>query len=362
MAQTERVRGLVLVCLLGLGVGAASTCASPHLPPGYVTRAAVWQARLLWGRVPIETAEPLLSPPRAEQLRLVPRVKDFAEDQLGLVGAGTYDLVHPTWDATIWNVSGCRPLAFENRTWWFPFVGTVPYLGYFDRAPADQQAARLEADGYEVWVRPAGTYSTLGWFDDPVLPGMLDWSEQRLADTLIHELVHANVWVRGSVAFNESLASFVGQRGAIAWMSTAYGPDAPEVVETVRSYEDGERFRRLLVEVVAELDQVYRDASLSDGEKLEQKASILEGLPARAGAAGLHDARRYEARLADGTWNNARLLQYRTYNRGHEAFEALYEAEGRDLRRFLDRIRALAASGGDPWAALAEATGTVSES
>lgn len=313
--------------------------ASPHQPVGYVVRAALHEATLLWGRVPLEQGVANLSSGRRARAELVPRVKAFAETELGLVGRGTYDTVHPTWDAPAWNVSGCRPLAFEARRYWFPLVGSIPYLGFFDEPTARAHAARLEAEGYETWVRPVGTWSTLGWFDDPLLPGMFDWTEQHLADTLIHEIVHANVWVRGSVAFNESLASFVGEEGALAWIAHEHGVGSPEhdaAVDGVRAdHEREDRAQR----AVAELEALYADLSLSDDQKRVRKAAVLSTLP------------------DPETWNNARLLQFRTYHRGLPAFRALYTAEGRDVRRFLDRVRAIVESGGDPWTALARTSG-----
>ena len=108
------------------------------------------------------------------------------------------------WDHTIYNVTGSAPLAFEPVVFWFPVVGSFPYLGFFDRDQARAHASGLRRQGKDVWVRTAGAYSTLGWFEDPILPHMLDWDEYSLAGTLLHELAHATLWVPGSVQFNES--------------------------------------------------------------------------------------------------------------------------------------------------------------
>lgn len=315
----------------------AALAASPHRPVGYVVRAAAFQARLLWGRVPLDRVT--LPEARAAKLARVPRIKQFAEETLGLEGRGTYDTVHPTWDTPVWNVTGCRPLAFEPRRYWFPVVGTVPYLGFFDEATARAHAERLEREGYETWGRPAGTYSTLGWFDDPLLPAMLDWSEGRLADTLIHELVHANVWVPGSVSFNESLASFVGEEGAVQWFAHDAGASSEARIAAEGALAESRAWDARISAAARALAAVYADPALDDAEKSAHRTAVFLSLP------------------GPGTWNNARLLQFLTYNRGLPAFRALYEAEGSDLHRFLDRIRRIADRGGDPWAALAEASG-----
>lgn len=347
------------LALVGSGI-------SPRTPVGFVARSAYWQARLLAGRVPLDEAPPEADPGRAANLARVPRIKEFAERRLGLVAGRTYATITPGWDRVVWNVSGCRPLAFEPKRYWFPFVGSVPYIGYFDERAARDQARRLEADGYETYVRTAGTYSTLGWFADPVLPSMLDWTELRLADTLVHELVHANVWVRGSATFNESLANFVGEQGGELWIAETYGEGSPELATAIAERDDTERWRALLAGVVEDLTDAYTRPAPDGGprppdEIARDKAAILGSMTARADAAGFHDLARYRRSLEPAGWNNARLLQYKTYNRGYAAFEALWQREHRDPRAFLDAIRALSTRGGDPWQALTAETGVPTE-
>ncbi|MEQ1505268.1 MAG: aminopeptidase [Myxococcota bacterium] len=347
----------MVAAAVAAGLALGGLAASPFDPVGYLVRAGYWQARLLWGRVPLDDAAPGLDPARRAALDRIPRIKAFAEGELGLVARGTYDTINPGWDKIVWNVSACRPLSFTPKTHWFPIVGTVPYLGFFDEGTAREQARRLDARGFETYVRQAGAYSTLGWFDDPVLPPMLDWTEQRLADTLVHELVHANVWVPGSAQFNESLANFVGTEGGVGWIVHAYGAGSAEAAAARGRADDGDRYRRLLVQVVAELRDVYQDDDATTDQKLARKNAILGSLPDRADAAGFTDPARYRTMLAPAEWNNARLLQFRTYYQGKEAFQALYVASGGTIPAFLDRIRALRDQGGDPWEALRVATG-----
>ena len=329
---------------------------------GYLARQGYFQLELLWGRVPLEQVADYreLTAAEAERLDQIPRIKAYAEE-LGLEVDGHYTTINPTWDRTIWNVSASEPLAFRNVRWWFPIVGSVPYLGFFTEADADARLRQLDAKGYDVYKRTAGAYSTLGWFNDPVLPGMLSWSESRLANTLFHELAHVTLWLPGSVSFNESFASFVGDVSAERYLVHTYGEDSEEVAEERDRVHDRRVFRLLMTELYKDLDAVYTDDTLSDVDKLQRKDLLLRGLPARVRAADLHRAEGYLRYVQAEPWNNARLAQFRTYNKGPEHFALLLEQEGGDLQAFFARLDALCAGADDPYEALAEAVGETPE-
>lgn len=320
----------------------------------YLVGAARFQAELLWGRVPNEQVE--LEPERMERLRQVPEIKAFGK-QIGLAAIGNYDTINPTWDRTIWNVSGADPVRFENRRWWFPIVGSVPYLGFFDEAKADAEVAELEADGLDVYKRTAGAYSTLGWFEDPLTPNMLKWSEHHLANTILHELAHATVWIPGSVQFNESFANFVGDEASDRYMRAKYGDDSEQVRAMQARLADATRWRQMLHAVYLELDAVYEDPALDREQKLARKAAVFADLPRRVELGGFAEPDRYLKAAREGTWNNARMMQYRTYNRSRSWFQALYEQEDRDLLRFMHAVERVTAGADDPYRALALAVG-----
>ena len=186
---------------------------------------------------------------------------------------------------------------------------------------------------------------------------MLDWSEARLSETLLHELAHATLWVPGHADFNESYANFVGGQAALRWLQTRHGAQSAEAQDFMHGLEDATRYRALLDAVVTELDQIYA-LDIPEADRRQRKAAIFASLVARARGAGFHDEARFVRRFEDASrWNNARLLQYRTYNRGQKAFAVLLdEAEG-DLPTFLSRIDALMQHHNDPWQALGEASG-----
>ena len=324
----------------------------------WLAGAGYHQAELLWGRVPLEEAiaSGVYSEAEVERLRLVPEVKAFGA-RIGLSATDNYDAINPTWKRTIYNVSAADPLALRNERWWFPIVGSVPYLGFFDEPSAEAFADTLRTEGKDVYVRTAGAYSTLGWFRDPVMPAMLRWPEYIFANTVLHELAHATVWVPGSVQFNESFANFVGDVAGRRYMIERYGVDSEEVAAMERRIADDTRWRRLMHGVYKDLESLYADDALTDEAKLARKAEIFASLESRVDEAGFAEPERWKASLRRRTWNNATMMQFRVYNRSREWFRAVYEQQGEDLLAFMHAIPEITAGAEDPYEALREAAG-----
>ncbi len=327
----------------------------------YVLSSGYHQAELLASRRPIERvlAEGRLSAGEEQRLRMIPEIKAYGRS-IGLGATRNYETLAQGWDHTIWNLSACEPLSFQAQTWTFPIVGKVPYLGYFDEAPARKKEAELAALGLEVHLRTAGAYSTLGWFRDPVLPGMLRWSEAQLAETVLHELAHGTLWVPGSVSFNESFANFVGETAVLRYLTDRYGPEGRPVQDLLREDRDWARFEAVLHALYEDLDTVYRDTEITVDEKASRKAALYGELEARALAAGLEDPQRYVNHVRRGTWNNARLMQFKAYNSNADWFETILERNRGDVGAFIDDIRKITHRQRDPFAALeAAAKGAV---
>lgn len=343
-----------IAVLLGL-----CAVAFPDSRIGYVIRSAWFQAGLLLSRRPVAElrAQGKLTPEQAQAVDTIEDVKKFGAS-IGLSATDNYETIAWNWTRRIWNLSACEPLAFQPRTWWFPVVGRVPYLGYFRKKDAERVAAKLRSQGYDVYVRTAGAYSTLGWFKDPILMPMLQWSTYDLAETVLHELTHATVWIPGSVRFNESFANFVGEEAAFRYLAHRYGPDSDEVEEARAAQADLDRWRELLHGVYADLDRVYEDPSLGDAEKLSKKRAILATLDQRVGAAGFADPERFHRAVQRGTWNNARLMQFRTYNDNRAWFARVLKRDDGDLLAFMQDIQKIVAGADDPFEALRQAVST----
>ena len=319
----------------------------------YILKQASFQVELLWGRIPIDEAIQTHSftPSQLKNLERLPNIKSFGK-AFGLKATDNYSRINPTFHRTIWNVSACDPLAFKPRRWWFPIVGNVPYLGFFEKEAADSEINALSVEGLDTYLSTAGAYSTLGWFEDPILPSMLDWSEYSFSNTILHELAHATVWLPGSVQFNESFANFIGDTASMQYMEETYGADSPKVLMLKQRISDRKKFRMILVQLYADLNAVYTDETRTNGEKKEQKAFLFDQLPTRVKEAGLFNEEIYLKQVQKGTWNNARMMQFRTYNRSREWFQTLYARENRDLSAFIRRLEDIVSNASDPYDAL----------
>ncbi|MDF1506394.1 aminopeptidase, partial [Roseisolibacter sp. H3M3-2] len=183
----------------------------------YLTRAGYEQGRILARRRPIDrlVARGGVDEATRAKLRLVLDVRQFAVDSLGLDAGRAFTRYTDLGRDTLVLVLSAAPRdRLEAFTWWFPIVGSVPYKGFFDFGRARREARGLARRGYDVYLRPSSAYSTLGFFDDPLLNTTLAEDSVDLANTVVHELTHTTYYAAGQAVFNESFASFVGAYGS----------------------------------------------------------------------------------------------------------------------------------------------------
>jgi predicted aminopeptidase len=186
---------------------------------------------------------------------------------------------------------------------------------------------------------------------------MLEWPEARLVETVLHEMVHATVWVPGSVEFNESLANFVGEIAALRYLVETHGPHSAVVLETLHNREDWLCWRDLQHTLVDDLLSIYGNPTLAPEEKAAAKARILGDFPGGVEQASFHRPEPYLEAARTGVWNNARLLQFTFYNSDADLFAALLDQVDGDLLSFLDRVSEITDQAGrriPPAQALAE--------
>lgn len=310
----------------------------------YLSRAGWEEARILAGRKDISrlVADPATDDATRRKLQLVLAARAFARDSVGLdVGESftTYSRLHR--DTLVLVLSAAYRDRLAPHTWWFPIVGRVPYKGFFDFGAAQAAARELQAEGLDTYLRPSAAFSTLGWFNDPLLSTTLRYDSLDLANTVIHEVTHNTFYAPGQAVFNESFATFVGAHGA-EWFFRMRGDSARARI-AARDWEDDKTLGRFWTALWRELDSAYRAHPDSRDARLAARDTIY----ARARRVLVDSVgpqlRRVDPRaLSHVQLDNAALLARRIYLTGLDAFERVYDAERRDLRRAITRVIALA--------------------
>ncbi|MBL8258391.1 MAG: aminopeptidase [Candidatus Competibacteraceae bacterium] len=310
---------------------------------GYYRQAAVGQWDLLRARRPVAEvlADPETAPELRRRLERAQTMRAFASKELGLPENGSYrhyaDLGRPQ---AVKNVFAASELSLEPRRWCYLTVGCLSYRGYFDAEAARRLAAELRAAGDDVYVADIPAYSTLGWFDDPLLNTFVHWPVGRLAELMFHELAHQRLYVGGDSAFDEAFATAVGRLGAERWLASQGSAEEREAYAL--DSRRREQFLQAVTKSREELAAVY-DASRPDAAKRLEKRRILAELRERyralkqswGGYAG------YD-RWFDQDLNNAKLAGHNTYYHWVPAFMALHEQEGRDFAAFYRAAGAIA--------------------
>ena len=334
----HRLRPLLLAA--GLCV---SSCVA-GCSPGYVLRAAYEQGKILSARRSIDDVlkDPATPAEQGEKLRIVLDARAFAESQGLNPGDSFTTYANVSRDPLAWVVVASRKDSFSLYTWWFPIVGRVPYKGFFDKEDAERQYNDLVKEGYEGSMRGTEAFSTLGWFNDPVMSTTLKNNPVRIANTVIHESVHSTVWIPGSVNFNESLANFVGSVASVEFWTRrveecervgAECPQDRERLEAARRDTDAQyELSRVVDELYAALETLYGDNALASEEKVARRVPLFFKVMAPFYA-------KYPKANVLREVNNADIMQLKLYVTNLGLFKDLFAKVGGDLRRFLEAIR-----------------------
>ncbi|HVY05066.1 MAG TPA: aminopeptidase [Burkholderiales bacterium] len=314
----------------------------PVLGGCYYYQAAEGQMQI-WNRSrPIKQVIDDATTPLAvkERLELVVRVRDFASTQLDLPDNGSYrkyaDLQRPY---VVWNVFAASEFSIAPQEWCFPFAGCVGYRGYFNQAGAEQFAEGLRRKGLDVFVAGIPAYSTLGWFDDPVLNTMVRYPDAEIARTIFHELAHQVCYVGGDTMFNESFATAVEQEGVDRWLGQNGNATQRAAYDAYEDRKNG--FIELVMKYRAELGRVYA-LPIPDEEKRRKKVETFAALKAeyqtiKASWGGYSG---YDRFFSDDL-NNAHLVPVATYSELVPGFRHLLAENGGDFHRFYEAVKKL---------------------
>ena len=327
---------LRLLALVAMGL---ALCACSSLR--YYAQAVHGQGELVLRRQPVRKLlrDPSTDPKLAARLSQALAAREFASRQLDLPDNRSYTTyVALRRPYVVWNVFATPRYSVQAVRHCFPIAGCVAYRGWFSKAAAEADAARMQRRGDDVWVGGVPAYSTLGWFADPILSSMLGWDDDELAGTIFHELAHQLIYANRDTAFNESFATFVQTEGLREWRaSRGLPPDDGRA----QAMDDG--FTRLVLDLRERLKALY--ASGVDAEAMEA-GKQREIAAFRRRYAAWRDAHfpgdhRYDAWVARPI-NNARLLPFGLYDQWTPAFAELFRESGGQWPAFYARVRALA--------------------
>lgn len=304
------------------------------------------QFHILWNAQPIE--EVIASPNYADSIKskllLIQEIRRFAIDSLGINDSENYTtLFDQKGEAVLWTVNASPRYQIEPYEWCFPIAGCFPYKGYFNLEKTKAEAQRIKAMGYDVYVRPVSGWSTLGFFRDPILSNMLNESPGELAELIIHELTHATLFIRDSATYNENLATFVGEAGAVAFLNYRYGPEAEETRYYLGKQEDSRRFVDYLLRKMNALQRLYQSMpdSMPETDKAEAKKSWIGRVFVQLPLHTFNYPERYSW-TTDSIYkiNNAYFSQFVTYHSEENQFEnEFYQLFQGDFKRYLAHLK-----------------------
>jgi predicted aminopeptidase len=327
----------ILVALGGAAVLAAATRTGR-----YLVRAVWEEGKILRHRRSIDD---LVSDPHTDaatrgKLQLVLAARAYAMDSLGLPARNAFTQYTrlPT-DTLVLVLSGAARDTLAPVTWWFPVVGRVPYKGFFDVREAVREEDRLRERGFDAYLRPASAFSTLGWFNDPVLSTTLRADSADVANTVVHELTHNRYYARNAAIFNESFASFVGARGAAAFFR-ARG-DTVNASRCDRRWEDDKRLSVFWMRLADSLETAYaaHRGAAGKADRLGARDRVYDWARRQLVDSVGPQLTTYPPSYASRVrLDNAALLARRVYMTGLGNFDATWEREGRDLRRTIATV------------------------
>lgn len=307
----------------------------------YYQQAIAGQYTILSNRVDIESliADPETPEELREKLITVRRVRAFSASEMSMDVGDSYSQYSDTKRGfVVWNISAAPELSLKPHQWCYPIIGCQSYRGYFQKQMAEEEAANLSQQGFDTWVGGVTAYSTLGWFDDPVLNTFVYREDSDLAALLIHELSHHVLYIKGDTAFNESFATAVELEGLRRWLTLN------NQTQLVKRHQQKLRERAVFISTVStsieKLKALY-ESNISDKDKRSGKQQIIAQMKKQYQQAALDNelSGRYH-RWFDHI-NNAKLITVSNYYQFVPAFTAMIAESKGNMAQFYESAKAL---------------------
>ncbi|WP_128544845.1 aminopeptidase [Larkinella soli] len=321
--------GLLGVCIV-LGVWY-------HELVAYGWMQAKGQLRILWNTRPVEEVLADASFPDSlkRKIELIQEIKRYAIDSIGLNPSGSYTTFFDQHGKPIlWVVVAAEKYRLAAKEWQFPVIGTFAYKGFFEYDRAGREIAELKQQGYDTRLNEVSAWSTLGFFRDPILSSMLSRPEGSLAELIIHELTHGTLFVKDNLEYNENLADFVGEYGALRFLTQKYGAQSPTTLAYLENKVYGERYDEHILRGTRKLDSLYAayNPATPTGVRESKKWTLIRQIvetvdtvdvPSNRPTVGPVTKRRRSIRRE--LPNNAYFVGYKTYRQQQNSFRREFE-------------------------------------
>lgn len=276
------------------------------------------QLNIVYASVPVDQVlnDPLVNDSTKARLNFLNSVRRFAIDSLGLKDSKNYTTYFDQHSKPLlWVLTASEPYQLKAYHWKFPVVGEVSYKGYFNKEVGMQEDSILLQQGFDTDIGEVSAWSTLGWFRDPILSGMLRRSDGQLAELLIHEMTHATLYVKSDVDFNENLASAVAEAGAVQFLNSHYGSESSQLQNYLLKKEDTDMFTNHMLSATKILDTLYiQIAGLHDSIKTRLKNERMVDIVKSLDTLTFHFPKRYNNIFVKQLPNNAYFLSFIRYD------------------------------------------------
>lgn len=282
-------------------------------------------------------------------LATVEEIRAFAVDSVGLKKNKNYScFVQINKAYLIDNVYAARPDSLVQYFWKYPFLGAMPYKGFFERNDAEKEAATLRKKGYDVLIGEVSGYSSLGLARDPVYSFMKKYGPYSLSDLIFHELTHATIYRDNSSQFNEEAATFIGDESALHYIAFKFGIDSEKYRKVLLSITDSRRYRTVMNGLYNSLDSAYRSEP-SREKRIAAKNEIIGRFKKdfTQNYDSIFKTKNY-IDVPQSTINNASLMIHMTYSQDLDLYQKLYDRCGRNLKSTVAVLLEISKMKGNP--------------
>lgn len=309
------------------------------------------QLSVIWNTKPVNQvlADPTYPDSLKKQIELIREIKRFAVDSLGLDKSGSYESFYDQHGKPIlWVVTAAEPYQLVAKQWHFPIIGTFSYKGFFEKDRADSAVSELKRTGFDTRIGEVSAWSTLGFLNDPILSSFLDKPVGSLAELIIHELTHGTLFIKNSLEYNENLADFVGEYGALRFLAQKYGKASEPYQNYLASKAFYERYDEHILRGTRTLDSLYRTfkpttlAAVKDSLKWQTIRQIVASADTITDQRKALSVRSIKKRSLSkpNLPNNAYFIGYLTYRKQQNRFRQEFENRfGGDFKRYLSYLK-----------------------